>query len=74
MDRNSYFRKDNGFVTREELQTYHEGLVLLSGGSDSEINKALLEGDYAEATALVQEWAKVYFKNFYLEIQESGAS
>ena len=69
---NSYFRKDNGFVTREELQTYHEGLVLLSGGSDSEINKALLEGDYAEATSLVQEWAKVYFKNFYLEIQNHG--
>ena len=67
-----FFAADPGYVTPAELQTHSCGLVLLSGGADSELNQLLLEGAYAQAQALVQEWQRTFYKSFYLEIQDHG--
>ena len=67
-----FFAGNPGYVTPAELQTHSCGLVLLSGGADSELNQLLLEGAYTQAQALVQEWQRTFYKSFYLEIQEHG--
>jgi DNA polymerase-3 subunit alpha len=67
-----FFADTPGHVTPAELQAHSCGLILLSGGPDSELNQLLLEGAYAQAQALVQEWQRTFYNSFFLELQEHG--
>ena len=60
-------------VDHELLEKYHEGLIALSACLAGEIPKALMNGDYEEASRLAR-WYKSTFgqDNFYLELQDHG--
>jgi len=56
-------------VDRELLETFHEGLVVLSGCPNSQISRLILEGRMDEAKEAIR-WHKEVFGDFYLEIQD----
>ncbi|MEX0619169.1 MAG: DNA polymerase III subunit alpha [Pseudohongiellaceae bacterium] len=50
-----------------------EGLIALSGARDSDIARALLEGDRPAAESLLKQWMGYFPRNcFYLELQRTG--
>jgi len=51
------------------LETFHEGLVCLSGYSSGRIGRALLAGAVDEAETFTSYYREVFGDNFYLEIQ-----
>ena len=51
------------------LETFHEGLVCLSGYSSGRIGRALLAGAVDEAETFTSYYREIFGNNFYLEIQ-----
>ena len=49
-----------------------EGLIALSGASLGEIGHALLSDNRASAEKLARQWAALFPKRFYLELQRAG--
>ncbi|GAB1480395.1 DNA polymerase III subunit alpha [Paracoccaceae bacterium] len=56
-------------VTLEELETYSEGLICLSGGPDGPLGRLLAAGQGAKARALVERLAAIYPDRLYVELQ-----
>ena len=56
------------------LEKYHEGLVVLSGGMNSDINVHLLEGRYENARQVAMRYRDLFDKRYYIEIQNTGLS
>jgi DNA polymerase III subunit alpha len=55
------------------LAAYNEGLIVLSGGSNSEISQALIRGEEERARQMAAAYAGVMGKDrFYLELQDHG--
>lgn len=54
------------------LDSYSEGLIMLSGGLYGEIGQALIQKRKAEAEKLVEHWKNVFHDRFYLELQRMG--
>ncbi len=60
-------------VDKEILREHHEGLIALSACLAGEIPRAILEGDFAHAKALIAEYVEIFGRdNFFLEIQNHG--
>jgi DNA polymerase III subunit alpha len=51
------------------LETYHDGLVCLSGYSSGRIGRALLAGAAEEAETFAAYYREIFGDNFYLELQ-----
>jgi len=66
--------KVNGtpFITNEMLEKYHEGLVVLSGGMQSEINFNLKEGQIKNARKIAIWYRDLFEGRYYIEIQNTG--
>ncbi len=59
-------------VQREWLNTYHEGLIALSGAQEGDIGQALLVNDLETARTRLQHWQNLFPARFYLEVSRVG--
>jgi DNA polymerase-3 subunit alpha len=59
-------------IDKELLEAHKEGIVCLSGCASSEFSEFILKDQLAEAQELAAWFAKVFGKNFYVEIQNNG--
>ncbi|KFX69964.1 DNA polymerase III subunit alpha [Pseudomonas taeanensis MS-3] len=59
-------------IQRDWVKGAAEGLIALSGSKEGEIGHALLNGDLADAEALLHEWLAVFPDRFYLELQRTS--
>jgi DNA polymerase III subunit alpha len=62
----------NPRIDREVLEAHSEGLVCLSGCLAGEFNDWILKGDIKKAKELAEWFAKVFKKDFYIELQNNG--
>src|SRR5262249_30422296 len=62
----------NPRIDREVLEAHSEGLVCLSGCLAGEVNQYILQDKMPEAEKLAAWFAKVFGKDFYIEIQNNG--
>lgn len=51
-----------------------EGLILLSGTSDSDIGMALAQNNLTLATSLASEWSSRFPNRFYMEVQRASGT
>ncbi len=51
------------------LETFHDGLICLSGYSSGRIGRALLAGAIEEAETFTARYQEIFGDNFYLELQ-----
>lgn len=56
-------------VTLDELQTYNDGLICLSGGPDGPVGMLLQTSQRPAAQALVERLAAIFPDRFYIELQ-----
>ncbi|MDP3978012.1 MAG: DNA polymerase III subunit alpha [Pseudomonas sp.] len=63
---------DQVIIQRDWVKAAAEGLIALSGAREGEVGQALLNGDLAEAEALLREWLAVFPERFYLEVQRTS--
>ncbi|WP_164658514.1 DNA polymerase III subunit alpha [Tropicibacter sp. Alg240-R139] len=56
-------------VTIDELETYSEGVICLSGGPEGPIGRLLQGGQRPAAEALMDRLAKIYPDRLYVELQ-----
>ena len=54
---------------REDLETYHEGLIVCSACIAGEVPKKILNGDMAGAREAVEWYHRVFGDDYYLELQ-----
>ncbi len=58
-------------VQRQWLSELNDGLIMLSGGKQGDIGRALLSGNIDEARILLSAWQKDFPHRFYLEVQRT---
>jgi len=56
-------------VTLDELATYSDGLICLSGGPDGPVGRLLRNGQRPKADALLRRLAAIYSDRLYVELQ-----
>ncbi len=59
-------------IDREVLEAHSEGLICLSGCLAGEFNQYILAEKHKEAEQLAAWFAKLFKKDFYIEIQNNG--
>ncbi|EKO3955201.1 DNA polymerase III subunit alpha [Vibrio fluvialis] len=59
-------------IDKEWLLTYAEGLIILTGGKNGEIGRALLKGNQALVEKCVEFYQTHFADNFYLELVRTG--
>jgi DNA polymerase-3 subunit alpha len=66
-----YIDKHDGIpqVSLDELETYAEGLICLTGGAEGPVGQHLQLGHRAEAAALMERLARAYPGRLYVELQ-----
>ena len=62
------------FISKDLLEKYHEGLVVLSGGMQSEINMNFKEGKDEDARQIAIWYRDLFQSRYYIEIQNTGIS
>jgi len=68
----AYLGESRGVLRRDEIFERGEGLLVLCGGRDGEVGRALLKGDAAMAGTLAGQWAAAFDDRFYLELVRTG--
>ena len=61
-------------IDREVLEKHSEGLICLSGCLAGQFNQFILQDKISDAEKLAKYFAKVFKKDFYIEIQANGLS
>lgn len=59
-------------IDHDLLETYNEGLIVLSACMSGEVGDALRQGQYDKAKQTAQWYKKVFGDRYYLEIQDHG--
>lgn len=59
-------------VDKSWFKTINEGLIILSGGKDGDIGRALLSGNHEQAAENLGFWHLHFPKRFYIELQRTG--
>ncbi|MFL5331241.1 MAG: DNA polymerase III subunit alpha [Gemmataceae bacterium] len=59
-------------IDKELLEAHKEGIICLSGCASSEFSEFILREQLDEATQLAAWFAKLFGKDFYVEIQNNG--
>src|SRR4051812_33809682 len=59
-------------IDKELLERHKEGLICLSGCASSEFSEFILTDRLDEARKVAETFAKLFGKNFYIEIQANG--
>ena len=57
---------------RADLELYHEGLIVLSGGVDSEVYSAIACDDMAMLDATIKWYKHTFGEDYYLELQRNA--
>lgn len=66
--------EDQAIVKRSWLEAMNDGLIALSGATEGEIGRALLNGETDKASTLAKEMSALFPDRFYLEICRTGHS
>ncbi|WP_250463665.1 DNA polymerase III subunit alpha [Microbulbifer litoralis] len=61
-----------GYIRREWLPEYAEGVLMLSGGKYGDVGRALVAGRRQQAQELAAAWARTFPGRYYLELQRTG--
>ncbi|NTU72981.1 DNA polymerase III subunit alpha [Candidatus Roizmanbacteria bacterium] len=61
--------EDKPRVDFELLSKFHEGIIVLSGCMEGEINSLLMENQKKEAEKVIKKYVEIFGPDFYLEIQ-----
>lgn len=56
-------------VDFELLEKYHEGIICFSGCMSAEVPSLIRDEQYGKADTVLQKYAKIFGKDFYVEIQ-----
>ena len=56
----------------EWIQTWHEGLIVLSGGREGDVGKALVANHPEQASKSLARWKQLFGDRYYLEVQRTG--
>ncbi|MBV1914610.1 MAG: DNA polymerase III subunit alpha [Pseudomonadales bacterium] len=64
--------QEKAICKREWLHQHAAGLIVLSGGVESEIGEALIKGNRPLAKSVLREWMDVFPERFYIELQRNG--
>ncbi|MGI9509024.1 MAG: DNA polymerase III subunit alpha, partial [Geminicoccaceae bacterium] len=59
-------------VTLDDLVHHHDDLILLSGGFEGAIGRALSQGNREQADAIIEQLAEPFAGRFYIEIMRHG--
>ncbi len=59
-------------LRRDWLKGASEGLIALSGGRGGDIGQAISAGRMTEATALLDDWQRLFPGRYYLELHRTG--
>lgn len=59
-------------VTIDHLQTYSDGLILLTGGVHGPVGRMLVDGQVDHAEACLERLLKIYPGRVYIELQRHG--
>jgi DNA polymerase III subunit alpha len=59
-------------IDKELLEAHKDGLICLSGCASAEFSEFILKEDMEQATRVAEWFARVFGKNFYIEIQNNG--
>lgn len=59
-------------IDRELLETYNEGLIVLSGCASSELSEAIRADNFEEAASIATWYKSVFGDRYYLEVQDSS--
>ncbi|MFP6797961.1 MAG: DNA polymerase III subunit alpha, partial [Pseudomonas sp.] len=59
-------------IQRDWVKQASEGLIALSGAKEGEVGHALLDGEQAQAEAVLREWMAAFPERFYLEVQRTN--
>jgi DNA polymerase-3 subunit alpha len=59
-------------IDKELLAGHHEGIICLSGCASSEFSDLILKEQMKEAEQICAWFAKLFGKNFYVEVQNNG--
>ena len=59
-------------VQRDWIASASEGLIALSAAREGDIGMALLNGNEADAEALLRDWMGMFPERFYVEVQRTG--
>jgi DNA polymerase-3 subunit alpha len=59
-------------IDKELLADHHEGIICLSGCASSEFSDLILKDQLAEAEKICAWFAKLFGKDFYVEVQNNG--
>jgi DNA polymerase-3 subunit alpha len=59
-------------IDKELLEAHKDGLICLSGCASAEFSEFILKEDVEQATRVAEWFARVFGKNFYIEIQNNG--
>ncbi|NVK87870.1 MAG: DNA polymerase III subunit alpha [Gammaproteobacteria bacterium] len=59
-------------VKRDWLEQWNDGLIVLSGGREGDVGRALLAGNMDLAAELLGFWNSFFHNRYYLELQRTG--
>src|SRR5215470_8141918 len=59
-------------IDKELLEAHKDGIICLSGCASSEFSEFILKDQLDEGAQLAEWFARVFGKNFYVEIQNNG--
>ncbi len=59
-------------ITLQDLETYNEGLIVLTAGADGQIGRLILENRLQEAEELVLKLQSIFGNRLYMEISRIG--
>ncbi len=59
-------------IEKEWFKQHNEGLIVLSGGREGDVGKALLAGNMQAAAELLGFWNHYFHQRYYLELQRTG--
>jgi len=64
--------RNRPIITREWLEQYADGLIVLSGGKDGDIGQAILANRMDLAEQYIEYYKKLFPNNFYFELHRTG--
>jgi len=59
-------------VDKSWFKTLNEGLIILSGGKEGDVGKALINGNHEQAAEFLGFWQLYFADRYYIELQRTG--
>lgn len=60
-------------ITREQMESFKDGLICISGGTNGLIEKEIVAGNYNGAKRVASYLKKVFNNDFYLQVQRNSS-